>query len=89
MSGWSISKLTIKAVIKNDSMCFKLSFEYFWEEIIKLNITIRNGLTNSIGWILGKKYRSIHLFEPFISTPIKGTKNNNNKEKPKIAIDIL
>ena len=29
MSGWSISKLTIKAVIKNDSMCFKLSFEYF------------------------------------------------------------
>ena len=35
---------------------------------------IKKGLTNSIGWNRGKKLRSIHLLEPFISMPIKGTK---------------
>ena len=42
---------------------------------------IRNGLTNSIGWNLGKKYRSIHLFAPLTSTPIIGTKIKNINDK--------
>ena len=42
---------------------------------------IRNGLTNSIGWNLGRKYRSIHLFEPLTSTPIIGTKIKNISDK--------
>ena len=49
-------------------------FVYFWLlKIILINI-IKKGLTNSIGWNRGKKFRSIHLLEPFTSTPIKGTK---------------
>ena len=49
-------------------------FVYFWLlKIILINI-IKKGLTNSIGWNRGKKLRSIHLLEPFTSTPIKGTK---------------
>ena len=49
-------------------------FVYFWLlKIILINI-IKKGFTNSIGWNLGKKSRSIHLLEPFTSTPIKGTK---------------
>ena len=44
---------------------------------------MRNGLTNSIGWNLGKKYRSIHLFEPLTSTPIIGTKIKNINDKKK------
>ena len=55
----------------------------FWLHNIKLIKMIRNGFTNSIGWNLGRKYRSIHLFEPLTSTPIIGTriKNINDKKK--------
>ena len=38
---------------------------------------IKKGFNSSIGWNLGKKNKSIHLFDPFTSTPIIGT---NNKE---------
>ena len=38
--------------------------------------TIKKGLTNSIGWNLGKKYKSIHLLEPITSIPMIGTKIN-------------
>ena len=45
------------------------------------NITIKNGFINSIGWNLGNgPPTSIHLFEPLISTPIKGTKNKKIKK---------
>ena len=53
----------------------------FWLHNIKLIKMIRNGLTNSIGWNLGRKYRSIHLFEPLTSTPIIGTKIKNMSDK--------
>ena len=35
---------------------------------------MNNGLTNSTGWNIGKIGRSIHLFDPLISTPNTGTK---------------
>ena len=54
-----------------------------WLHNIKLIKMIRNGLTNSIGWNLGKKYRSIHLIEPLTSTPIIGTKIKNINDKKK------
>ena len=37
------------------------------------NVTIKNGLTISTGWNLGKNIKSNHLFEPFTSIPKKGT----------------
>ena len=48
---------------------------------------IKNGFTNSIGWNLGKKFRSSHLLDPLISTPINGTKTKNNNERKKIKIE--
>ena len=54
---------------------------------IKLINTIRNGLTNSIGWNLGKKYKSIHLFDPLTSIPIKGTKKRKKNEKINIIME--
>ena len=50
---------------------------------------IKKGLTNSIGWNLGKKYRSIHLLALFTSTPIMGTKNKKIIENKKITGEIL
>ena len=53
---------------------------YFWLLKIKLIKIIKKGLTSSIGWNLGKKNKSIHLREPFTSTPIIGTKIKETKE---------
>ena len=39
---------------------------------------IKNGLTNSIGWNLGKKYKSIHRLALLTSTPITGTNTKKN-----------
>ncbi len=64
-------------------------FEYFSLLKIKLIKIIKNGLTNSIGWNLGNKYKSIHRWALFTSTPIKGTKNKEINEKRKIAGEIL
>ena len=50
---------------------------------------IKKGLTNSIGWNLGKIYKSIHLCALFTSTPKIGTNNKVNRENRKITGDIL
>ena len=64
-------------------------FVYFWLlKIILINI-IKKGLTNSIGWNRGKKLRSIHLLEPFTSTPIKGTKIKKTNEIKKNITENL
>ena len=41
---------------------------------------IKNGLTNSIGWNLGKKYKSTHLLDPLTSIPMIGTRNKKTTE---------
>ena len=62
---------------------------YFSLLKIKLNKIIKNGFTNSIGWNLGKKYKSIHLWALFTSMPIIGTKKSEMNEKIKIIGEIL
>ena len=89
ISGWSIKRPDINIVNKKDKRYFKLKLVYFWEQIIILIITIKNGFTNSIGCILGNITRSIHLFEPLISTPIMGTSNNKTNDKQKNITEIL
>ena len=64
-------------------------FLYFSLLKIKLIKIIRNGLTNSIGWNRGKKYRSIHLWALFTSTPITGTKINEINDNKKNIGEIL
>ena len=53
------------------------------------NIIIKNGFNISIGWNLGKKNKSIHLFDPLTSAPIIGTKNNEIKEIKKRKTEYL
>ena len=50
---------------------------------------IKKGLTISMGWNLGKKNKSIHLWALLTSTPIIGTKNNEIKENKKNIGEIL
>ena len=45
------------------------------------------GFNNSIGWNLGKKLRSIHLFDPLTSTPISGTNIKKIKDIKKNTRD--
>ena len=53
------------------------------------NIIIKNGFSISIGWNLGKKNRSIHLFDPLTSAPIIGTRNNEINVTKKRIIEYL
>ena len=89
ISGWIIKRHDINKVNKKDKKYFKLKLVYFWEQIIILIITIKKGFTNSIGCILGNITKSIHLFEPLISTPIMGTSNNKINDKQKNITEIL
>ena len=54
-----------------------------------LKKTIKKGLTNSIGWNLGIKYKSIQLLDPLTSTPIKGTNIKRTTDTAKQIIEIL
>tara|TARA_B100000073_G_scaffold133218_1_gene109182 strand:- start:7 stop:246 length:240 start_codon:yes stop_codon:yes gene_type:complete len=67
----------------------KIILLYFWLHKIKLVKIIKKGLTNSIGWNLGRKYKSIHLFDPLTSMPIKGTSNKKTNEIKKTTIEYL
>ncbi len=62
---------------------------YFWLLKITLINIIKKGLTNSIGWNLGKKNKSIHLLDPLTSIPINGTKHKNISESIKIINENL
>ena len=55
-------------------------------ELIKI---IKNGFTNSIGWNLGNKYKSIHLLDPLTSIPIKGTKIKKISDNKKMMKENL
>ena len=48
---------------------------------------IKKGFTSSIGWNLGKKYKSIHLLDPLTSIPITGTKISEINEMIKIILE--
>ena len=82
-SGCKTNNKIIKDVNKKEIKNFVVKLNNFSLEIIKDNIMIKKGLTNSTGCNLGKKNKSSHLVDPFTSTPIIGTKSNkiNDNEK--------
>ena len=62
---------------------------YFSLLKIRLIKIIKNGLTNSIGWNLGNKYKSIQRWALLTSTPTIGTRNKEISENMKIPGEIL
>ena len=56
---------------------------------MEARITIKKGFKSSIGWNLGKKGISIHLFDPFTSIPKKGTRIKKNKNNIKHNLETL
>ena len=89
ISGWKINK----SITGSKTKKLKKNLEYKFLILLKLKIkpkeTTKNGFNNSMGWNLGKKNKSIHLFDPLISVPIKGTRNKKNKNIKNNVIEIL
>ena len=83
-SGCKINKSMINDVNKKDIENFIVKLANLLFEIIKANIIIKKGFTNSTGCNLGKKIKSNHLVDPFTSTPMKGTKSNKINDNKKI-----
>ena len=89
ISGCIINNNEIKNIIKTDNKYSVKRLELLLLERILANITIKKGFTTSIGWNLGKKNRSIHLFDPLTSIPIIGTKESEIKDIKNRIIEYL
>ena len=79
ISGWIIKNKEIADIKIVDIRYLNKIFDLLLHNIVA-KITIKNGFKTSMGWNRGKKNKSIHLFEPFTSTPINGTKNKEIRE---------
>ena len=88
ISGWDIKSKEMTAIKVIDIEYFNKIFDLLSHKIVA-KIIIKNGFRTSIGWNLGKKNMSIHLLEPFTSTPMNGTKNKEISEIKKRKIEYL
>ena len=89
ISGWIINKDATTSVVINESKYLRYKLVYFWLLRIILIKIIKKGFTSSIGWNLGKKFKSIHLFDPLTSIPMNGTKIRKISEIKKIIKEYL
>ena len=88
ISGWIISNNEIIEIKKAENKYLAIIFSLLLQKIIAIIMT-KKGFKISIGWNLGKKNKSIHLFDPFTSTPIIGTKTRDNIEIKKRIIEYF
>ena len=88
MSGWVIRSKEITDIKIVDIKYLNKIFDLLLHKIVA-KIIIKNGFKTSIGWNLGKKNRSIHLFEPLTSIPMNGTRNKEIREIKKRIIEYL
>ena len=88
-SGCEISNIIIGNKNKKLSKYFKYKLIFFSKLKIDAIIIIINGFKTSMGWNLGKNNKSIHLFDPFTSTPIKGTSNKETKQITNSKFEII
>ena len=86
ISGWIISNNEMIKIKNTENKYLAIIFNLLLQRIVA-RITTKNGFKTSIGWNLGKKNKSIHLFDPFTSTPIIGTKKRDKKEIKKRIIE--
>ena len=88
---WPISGWEINNKSRGDTMIALkkyLKYKFFLLSVNTIDKSItKKDFTSSIGWNLGKKAISIHLFEPFTSIPIIGTKINAKKVKKNKIIE--
>ena len=89
ISGCKASKNTTNKVTIKEIRYLKYILPSLLLLKMKLKNTIKKGFTNSIGWNLGIKYKSIHLLDPFTSIPIRGTKNKRIIDATKKMIEIF
>ncbi len=87
-SGWEINNNKIGKSIRLLKKYLKYKLFFLTHNRVD-KIIIKKGLIISIGWNLGKKPKSIHLFDPFTSIPINGTKTNVINEIQNKIIDNL
>ncbi len=88
ISGWIINNNEIMEIKSVESKYLVRIFNFLLQRIVA-RITTKKGFKISIGWNLGKKNKSSHLFDPFTSTPIIGTKKRDKKEIKKRIIEYL
>ena len=88
ISGWAIKSKEITDIKIIDIKYLNKIFDLISQKIVA-KIIIKNGFKTSIGWNLGKKNKSIHLLDPFTSTPTNGTKNKEISEIKKRKIEYL
>ena len=88
ISGWITSNNEIMEIKTVESKYLVRIFSLLLQRIVA-KITTKKGFKTSIGWNLGKKNKSIHLFDPFTSTPIIGTKKRDKKEIKKRIIEYF
>ena len=88
MSGWITNSKEIAEIKIVDIRYLSKIFDLLLHKILA-KITIKNGFKTSIGWNLGKKNKSIHLFEPLTSTPMNCTKINETREMKNRKIEYL
>ena len=88
ISGLIINNNEIVEIKKAENKYFEIIFNLLLQKIIA-RITTKKGFKTSIGWNLGKKNKSIHLFDPFTSTPIIGTKTRDKIEIKKRIIEYF
>ena len=88
ISGWIISNNETIEIKKAENKYLAIIFSLLLQRMIA-KIMTKKGFKTSIGWNLGKKNKSIHLFDPFTSTPITGTKTRDNIEIKKRIIEYF
>ena len=88
ISGWVIKSKELTDIKTIDIKYLNKIFDLISHKIVA-KIIIKNGFKTSMGWNLGKKNKSIHLFEPLTSTPMNGTKNKEIREIKKRKIEYL
>ena len=88
ISGWIISNNEIIEIKTVENKYLARIFSLLLQRIVA-KITTKKGFKTSMGWNLGKKNKSIHLFDPFTSTPIIGTKKRDKKEIKKRIIEYF
>ena len=88
ISGWAIKSKEITDIKIIDIKYLNKIFDLISHKIVAKMIT-KKGFRTSMGWNLGKKNKSIHLLDPFTSTPTNGTKNKEISEIKKRIIEYL